>query len=354
MKLGELFFDLGFHADTMKLKDFGKAIGDLNMTSILAVGNFGALYEGAKHLIDIAHDMGEGVNKFSMETGVSKDSLQRWQGVATDAGVSIDSVNQSLSIIRKTMDDIAHGQAPDARFNWIRGMILDMQHAKDASEPFMLMLKDLQSGSPDRARFLVNQLQFPPELLEIMKQIPDIQKNWNSQIILSDTELDDIQNNTKLMQTFTRDLNLLWAQLAKPILPEVNSALETINKTLREMQLSPDMQALLHFSAQVAKGIGGTLGLSWHGWEKIGQYSSALAKLTIPANSIAFSPTVGPLVTAQMLGSMQDRANSQNITQHNTIKIDGSLDPQAVAKAVDAQLGKHIDHAIATGSTGTW
>lgn len=64
MKLGELFFELGFKSDHMKLKDFGKAVSELNMSSILSAGSFGAMIHGAKELISMADEMAHGVNKF--------------------------------------------------------------------------------------------------------------------------------------------------------------------------------------------------------------------------------------------------------------------------------------------------
>ena len=54
MKIGELFVELGFHADTMKLKEFTSALGELSMSSVMSVLGLGTLYESVKKIMGIA------------------------------------------------------------------------------------------------------------------------------------------------------------------------------------------------------------------------------------------------------------------------------------------------------------
>ena len=52
MKIGELFMELGFKADTMKLNEFVKSIGELNMSSVMAGAEVAALADMTKKLLE--------------------------------------------------------------------------------------------------------------------------------------------------------------------------------------------------------------------------------------------------------------------------------------------------------------
>ena len=98
MKIGELFVQLGFEADTMKLKDFVRSIGDLNMSSIMATGAWGEFANITKTLLEGTAGLAQEMRFFSTETGLSAQKMQSWSQLARQLGIEGDVVGKLVGI----------------------------------------------------------------------------------------------------------------------------------------------------------------------------------------------------------------------------------------------------------------
>ncbi len=56
MTIGELVFELGFKADTVKINDFIGMVGKLNLSSVLASFGVKELYDGLNKIMGIADE----------------------------------------------------------------------------------------------------------------------------------------------------------------------------------------------------------------------------------------------------------------------------------------------------------
>ena len=108
-KVGDFFVQLGVDTDEVMVKNFVKAIGDIPMAAVEAIGALAGVSFELGHLINQSLDAGLGFKNFERTTGLSTDELQRWQGVAERVGVSAESVKGSMVSLFKNVGAIQLG-----------------------------------------------------------------------------------------------------------------------------------------------------------------------------------------------------------------------------------------------------
>lgn len=354
MKLGELFFNLSFNADTMKLKDFGRAVSDLNMTSILTLGSFGALYEGAKKIIDITQSMGEGVANVSEVMDVNSESLQKWQGVATSAGVSTQAVTNAITDLQTATDNLNGGDPSkvNALYTYFLSAKELSDKTEDAAVKYTHLIQNAQkmfATQPGRVRQLFSALGIDESTIRILKEIQDIPKALNNQKIIPKDDIELINKNFELMGETSRIINLTWAQLGTSILPSVNSGLKDINDLIVKMGDSKLIKDLLWLTEHGLIGTIKNAEFVGGGLEKLYRYASPETYKELKNGTLSMGPS-----GLDELANTGWKHKETNVTQHNNITVQGSNDPEATAKAIDERIGKHINQAISSGSTGGW
>lgn len=226
MTLGELVFNLGFKADTMKLKDFGKAVSELNMSSILTAGSFGAVYEGAKALVGIADDMALGINKFGRETGQSREEIQKWTKAAEQMGVAPQTVMSSITSLEDSINRMRVTGEGSGFWNLIG---VDPTKTQSMFKVMDMVRNRLKGMSIENQRLLLNMSPIDPQWLNLFnesdKDWADIEKNQG----LSNEQLDKMQEYHKILTKDGENLKLIWADLGVALLPAIQAMVELLN-----------------------------------------------------------------------------------------------------------------------------
>jgi phage-related protein len=111
MNIVELFVTLGFKADTMKLKEFMSAVGELNMSSVMASLGVGKLYEATNKIMNIAHDASMEIWGFSQATGISTKDTQQFSDAIEQMGGKAEGAKSSLSNLSKSLFQARRGDA---------------------------------------------------------------------------------------------------------------------------------------------------------------------------------------------------------------------------------------------------
>lgn len=252
MKIGELFFNLGFKADTMKLKDFGKAIGDLNMASILTAGSFGAVYEGAKALIGIADQMALGINKFGRETGQSTQDIQKWNKMAEQMGVSAGTVAGSVA----TLEDNLFKMKFTGEGSNIWAMLgLDPTHTKDMFEVLTMLREKLKGMSTEQQRFFLQNLGLSTEMLNMFKMTDQQWASMNKQTTMMDPELKKMQEYHETMVQYGQNLNLIWQHMGLSLSPVAKSLMDVANSIDQNILKSSKWAAFMKIISDGLEGI---------------------------------------------------------------------------------------------------
>ncbi len=110
MTIGELFITLGFKADTMKLTDFMRAVGELNMASIAGALGLGTLYEATSKIMNIADSTAMSIFGFTQVTGMSGKQMQQFSSVAEQLGASAQDAQGSLKSLQMAMLQVQLGR----------------------------------------------------------------------------------------------------------------------------------------------------------------------------------------------------------------------------------------------------
>ena len=252
MKIGELIFELGFKADTMKLKDFGKAISELNMTSIISAGSFGALYEGAKALVGIADEMALGINKFGRETGQSKVEIQKWNHMAEEMGVSSGVVAGAVA----TLEDSLFKMRITGEGSNIWAMLgLDPTHTKDMFEVLTMLRNRLKGMSTDQQRFFLENLGLSTEMLNMFKMTDAQWASMAHQQVLSNEQLSEADKYHAQMVGYAEDLKKTWADFGISFMPIFDSLMKIADAIDQNILKSSEWAATIKTIADIPHAV---------------------------------------------------------------------------------------------------
>lgn len=254
LKLGELIFELGFHVDTMKLKDFGKAVSELNMTGILAAGSFGAMYEGAKSLIDLAEGAGNTLNKFSRETGQSTDELQKWSKLAQEMGVDAGTVAGAIGDMQTNLFNLRMtGQG--ANFWNMLHVSPDFNNMFANLEKLYPIMHKLGLTEPGKRNYLLAGLGIPMQFADLFSLSADKFKEAMKPPDLK-VSVDD-QKKLADYQKITGDLTYDWSQtltqVGISIIPIAQSLKEVLDSMDKNVVKSKEWAGYMNGIAEVLK-----------------------------------------------------------------------------------------------------
>lgn len=248
MTIGELIFEVGFKADTMKLKDFGKSVSELNLTSILAAGSFGTLYEGAKALIGIADDMALGINKFGRETGQSTQEIQKWTKVAEQMGVSADVVTGTVAGLE---DSIFKMKFTGENSNLWNMLGLDPRKTSNMFDVLTMLRSKLKDMSTEQQRFFLERLGISTEMLNMFKMTDQEWGDIGKQMVLSTTQLDTMQDYHKSLIQDGENLKMIFADLGVALEPTLKALVDMLNSFDLVVLKSWEFKGVLDTIAQI-------------------------------------------------------------------------------------------------------
>ncbi len=166
MKVGEFFVELGVDAATgnLTVRDMIQSFGDLDAATL---GYATALTLFLKRMSDVtqaAMDMAVGFSMFEAQTGLSAQTLQKWQIVGEQVNVEVQAITSSIQNLQRNMAEIRLGRGNIAPFQLLG---IDPR-----SNPFAVLeqLRHRLRGM-DRATAvnLMSQMGIDPSLVKILQ-----------------------------------------------------------------------------------------------------------------------------------------------------------------------------------------
>jgi len=226
MKLGELFFELGFHADSMKLKDFGKAVSELNMSSILTAGSFGAVYEGAKSLLEIADSTALGINKFGRETGQSTEEMQKWSKVAEQMGMSTGVVASSVGSLEDQITNMKITGEGSGIWNVLG---IDPKNTNNMFQVIDSIRTKLKGLPTNLQRVLLERTPLGPEWLNMLTLSDQKWADIGKQLYLNNQQLSEADKYHQTMVQYSQNINKIWLDMGISLMPVAKSLMDIAN-----------------------------------------------------------------------------------------------------------------------------
>lgn len=122
MKVGELFINIGLAGATKVGQSLGQVrnwMSEVGSTSLETKAAIAGVVFGLEHFMSRSAQLGMSLQQFSNFTGLSIDSLQRWQIAGKQAGVSAEEMESSIKGIQKAIAEIQLGHGPPGGFPMI-------------------------------------------------------------------------------------------------------------------------------------------------------------------------------------------------------------------------------------------
>lgn len=229
MKIGELFYEVIFKADKMKFNDFIKSIGNLNMNSIKGAGGLGLLISQTKKIVNEANEATKAINKWGRETGLSRQDLQKFSKVAETLEVSTETVASGFKAIDDAMGDLDHGIGSNIWAAWFGFDPRDM----DTVERMVKMAQalDAQGDNFYRKRMMLSGIGMSDEWIPIFDKLLKNQEKFNSNMVLSNDQLDEIDKYNQSLVKAGHELNLIWHDLGIVLSKSFSPMLEGVAHT---------------------------------------------------------------------------------------------------------------------------
>lgn len=346
MNVGELFMYLGFKADTVKLNEFVHAVGELNLGSVLASLGVKELYDGLKHIMDVADKSAVQMNLFGAETGLSAQKMQQWTYYAERMGVSGESVTNALTGLQKKMTGLKLGTdssllTPLYLLNQAGANITNL----DLENPFTFLekaLHGLQKVNPELRTTIANMLGINEQLLAIKSFA-----GADGILVPSQAQTQEVLAFHKAWAAVGQTMNQVFTDLAAtyaPDLTNLGNALTTGFEKLHEWRES------LRPIAEIVSGIA-SLFVPWLRIPYIiYMITTHLRELGDTFNDFKSSLTTGWKGFADFMNpslslqSIAPAGGGSDVTQHNTFHI-VAQSPEEVMKNIRDGVGALLDDA---------
>lgn len=136
MNIAELFVNLGIKGSEKTIGALGgvkKGLGEVSAMSLEAKAGILAAMYGLERMMAASGAAGTGLTNFAALTGLSSQTLQRWQYAARQAGVSGEELTGSLKAVQNSMTNMLLGKgAPEGLGIVAKAVGFDPARARDS------------------------------------------------------------------------------------------------------------------------------------------------------------------------------------------------------------------------------
>lgn len=228
--VGELFVELFFKADTIKLKDFLNSVGELNMSSIAASVGLAGLYDSLSKILTASSTTAIGLHTFGAETGISTEKVDQFDNATRKAGLSADVFKNAVGSMQ---DKIASMQLTGGDSGFFSGVLgLNPYEAIDAIDMVEKAINRIKDKfKPEMRRWAMHQIGLPTELLAV-----DFTKA-RQELFQSKEQTDKLMDYVKATTDLTIAIEALRDDIAvfiAPIITSVAGEMAKVNKIGRQ------------------------------------------------------------------------------------------------------------------------
>jgi len=225
MKIGELFIALGFKTDNKKLSNFSKGVSSLRKNMLLTTGAF----VGAIFIIDnFIEKTLKGVialKNLNQQTGLSTQSIQKWQQAGQLANLSLttEEISNSVAKLQNNIAEIRRGQGNIAPFQLL-GIDIGGKNAFQILENIRNSIEGIDDAT---ATNLIKKLGLDARFISLLRLSREEFEKLGKNIFLSKKQQSNILKLGRSFKILTLRLKALKDQAVAKITPELE---KLINK----------------------------------------------------------------------------------------------------------------------------
>lgn len=320
-----------------------KTLGNLTTSSIAAkAGILGVLYE-VQQLVSASNLAGMGLQQFASRTGLSVTWLQQLQYQARQAGISSEEMTGSIEGVQKAMASLATGSAPSG-MQAFTNVVTDFDRRRSRDIPYVLAkLREYAQktkATPDITNQILSSfglsgnvigamrtnafdLKVPKSAIYGEKETANLAKisvawsNLGNKIQMAIGHLNSAHGGQ-----FIKDLSKMTDSLLKLV-----NALASLSE---KMKLFDKLSGVMDAGADIAGG-------------KFAKGGNTLDKLIRGNTAAEFT---------SWARQQASKTVNNSPTVNTVVNIQGDGDPDAIAKAIGAEVNKAMRQSPQAGQTG--
>jgi hypothetical protein len=164
MNIGELFVTLGFKADTMRVKDFAAAIGEIPVNVATSIASLAGLEFELFRVAERGMEAAAAFKTFTNQTGLSWEELQRWQIVAQQSETSAEAVASSVTNLQRNLAEIRLGRGNISPFQ-----MLGISANQDAFAVLAQVRERIKGLDSATATNLISQMGIDASMINVLR-----------------------------------------------------------------------------------------------------------------------------------------------------------------------------------------
>ncbi len=243
-KIADLYAEVGFKFDSVKLREVSKYIGDLNISSVIAATSLVSLGIEMKSLIDQSASLSNNLNILSTTTGVDPQYIQKLEHAAFVLGSSKQAADQWIASLSALQQKLTVAQGSQQFFTAAQMLGVDpvsfrkiIGNTEQLDQAVRKILGKQWSPSDRMSQeqfartktWLAGLINMPADLLTAV-QNPDFQKQFDSFTGLSNSEIKQNIESTEKWRSLVDKVNMLFLEMANHYLPMVTQAVDNFVK----------------------------------------------------------------------------------------------------------------------------
>jgi len=240
MKVAELFAEVGFKFDSIKLREVGKLLGDLNLSSIIGATSLTALGLKIVDVMGAASKASVALLNLKQATGLDPVRLQQLDVYFQKFGASAGEAQQALYNLNKLRLEVLQGKGDPQAFI-LTGLLpttdtlklLDQIHEKFSDTSFLKnwagsFAQGAQSLQEMRAAWkdmIANQFGIPSSMLRGLDQSNEKWREMSKILALNEEE---IRLNAEVHEKWVASMNDLNVEIQKVVTNLTPIAIEVL------------------------------------------------------------------------------------------------------------------------------
>jgi len=316
MKVGELFFLLGFKVNDNGLRNFDNGLKQLTTNFDLAkIGAIAAIY-AMERFIDSSITGAIALYNFTQQTGNSAQALQQWQAAAHAANpaLGIDQISQSIQTLENNLVEIRRFGAGNASpFAWLK---VDIGHGQNAIEVLEQLRERVSTLDRATAVNLIQKMGLNPGFINILTRSREEFDKFIKDATRSDPAILALEKLGEKIALFKLRLTVFKDNVVASFAPGIMKMLDTVELFARGIGEVFDM--IKEFAQQMPDLFKGMLPAIALLTAALFPLTSALTALLLLLNDFAVYRKGGKSVIGEVLGFVKGEG-SESIPNGNSL-----------------------------------
>lgn len=174
MNIGELFVELGIKGGDKTvgtLSSIKKGLGDIRDTSFETKAAIAAAVYGLERLMSASAQTGTNLTNFEAITGLSTQTLQKWQYATQQAGGTAEELTGTVRSVQNAMTDLLLGKGNPEGLGWLERMVgFDPKKAKDTFYVLEKLQEFAKAAPPELAAKVIKSFGVSEGVLAAMRR----------------------------------------------------------------------------------------------------------------------------------------------------------------------------------------